>query len=151
MSTDAVQRIRAFNRYYTNLIGVVDRHILDSPWSLTEVRILYEIAHLPGTNARRLNRALSVDEGYLSRTIERLAASGMVRRRRSDSDGRVFQLHLTVGGRKEMEKLEAAAAAEIQSILDPLSGTEVSEVLSCMRRIQALLGKGGAERKGGPS
>jgi DNA-binding MarR family transcriptional regulator len=143
MRTEAVRRIRAFNRYYTNLIGVLDRHILHSPWSLTEVRILYEISRGEGMNARRLKRALSVDEGYLSRTIERLAADGMVSRSRSTSDGRVVHLRLSPRGRKEMEKLEAAAAAEIQSILDPLSKEEISEVTSCMRRIQVLLGKGG--------
>ena len=75
MGAEAVRRVRAFNRYYTNLIGVLDRRILRSPWSLTEVRILYEISHNEGTNARRLMRMLSVDEGYLSRTIERLAAT----------------------------------------------------------------------------
>jgi DNA-binding MarR family transcriptional regulator len=143
MSTDAVRRIRAFNRYYTNLIGVLDRHILHSPWSLTEVRILYEISRDEGTNARRLKRALSVDEGYLSRTIERLAAEGMVSRSRSTTDGRVVHLGLSARGRKEMEKLEAAAAGEIQSILDPLSREKISEVVSCMRRIEALLGGGG--------
>ena len=143
MSTGAVHGIRAFNRWYTNFIGVLDRHILHSPWSLTEVRILYEISRDEGTNARRLKRSLSVDEGYLSRTIERLASDGMVSRRRSASDGRVVHLRLSPRGRKEMQKLETAAAAEIQSILDPLSREEVSEVVSCMRRIEALLGRGG--------
>ncbi len=143
MSAEAISRIRAFNRYYTNLIGVLDRRILHSPWSLTEVRILYEISRSEETNARRLKRTLSVDEGYLSRTIERLAADGMVSRRRSVSDGRVVHLRLSPRGRKEMDKLEAGAAAQIQSILDPLSRGEISEVVSCMRRIEALLGKGG--------
>lgn len=143
MGTEAIRGIRAFNRYYTALIGVLDRHILHSPWSLTEVRILYEVSRDEGTNARRLKRILSVDEGYLSRTIERLAADGMIGRSRSASDGRVVHLRLSPRGRREMEKLEAAAAAEIQSILDPLSKEEISEVVSCMRRIEALLGKGG--------
>jgi len=146
MGSEAVRRIRAFNRYYTNLIGVLDRHILHSPWSLTEVRILYEVSRDEGTNARRLKRVLSVDEGYLSRTIERLAEGGMLGRSRSESDGRVVRLHLSARGRKEMEKLDAAAAAEIQSILDPLSREEISEVVSCMRRIEALLGRGGEPR-----
>jgi DNA-binding MarR family transcriptional regulator len=145
MDAEAVARIRAFNRYYTNLIGVLDRRILHSPWSLTEVRILYEISHQEGTNARRLKQAVSVDEGYLSRTIERLAAEGLIGRRRSASDGRVVHLRLTARGRKEMEKLEAVAGGEIQAIIDPLSKEEIAEVLSCMRRIEALLGGGGAK------
>jgi len=143
VSIEAVRGIRGFNRFYTNLIGVLDRRILHSPWSLTEVRVLYEISRDEGANARKLKRALSVDEGYLSRTIERLAAAGMVRRSQSASDGRVFHLSLSPRGRRELEKLDAAAAAEIQAIIRPLSMEEVSEVVSSMGRIQALLGKGG--------
>ncbi len=146
MDAEAVRRIRAFNRYYTNLIGVLDRRILHSPWSLTEVRVLYEIAHREGTNARRLTQALSVDEGYLSRTIDRLVTGGMVSRHRSASDGRVMHLRLSARGRKEMERLEAAAGEEIQALLEPLSTEQVAEVVSCMGRIGALLGRGGESR-----
>ncbi len=142
MDTEAVRRIRAFNRYYTNLIGVLDRRILKSPWSLTEVRTMYEIAHHEGTNARRLMQALSVDEGYLSRTIERLATAGMVSRRRSASDGRVMHLSLSAKGRKEMEKLEAASSREIHGLIERLSRDEIAEVVACMGRIEALLDKG---------
>ena len=142
MDVEAVRRIRAFNRYYTALIGVLDRRILKSPWSLTEVRILYEIAHASGTNARRLKQALSVDEGYLSRTIDRLRTAGMVGRRRSTSDGRVMHLRLTAKGRAELERLESAAAGEIHALIEGLSREETAQVVSCMDRIEALLDKG---------
>ena len=140
MDAAAVRRIRAFNRYYTVRIGVLDRRIRRSPWSFTEVRVLYEIAHLAGTNARRLARLLSVDEGYLSRSIERLAARGMVSRRRSASDGRVVHLRLTARGGAELDRLEGAAAQEVQGIIRGLSRAELAEVLSCMSRIRVLLG-----------
>jgi len=143
MDAEAVRRIRAFNRWYTNLIGVLDRRILRSPWSLTEVRVLFEIAHGEGTNARRLMQALSVDEGYLSRLLDRLATAGMVARRRSAEDGRVRQLRLSARGARELEKLEGAAAEEIRLIARRLTAGEIAEVVSCMSRIQSLLGAGG--------
>jgi len=143
MDAEAVRRIRAFNRWYTNRIGVLDRRILRSPWSLTEVRVLYEIAHGEGSNARRLTQALSVDEGYLSRLLDRLATAGMVVRRRSTADGRVRQLRLSAKGARELEKLEGAAGEEIGGIVRGLTAGELAEVVSCMARIRSLLGGGG--------
>ncbi len=151
MDAEAVRRIRAFNRFYTARIGVLDRRILHSPWSLAEVRTLYEIAHDEGINARRLVQALAVDEGYLSRTIERLVAGGLVTRRRSDSDGRVLRLRLSARGRREMERLEAAAAGEIGVLISRLGPAEVAEVVACMARIQALLGSGAPAQGGEPA
>ncbi len=141
---DAIQRMRRFNRFYTALIGVLDRHILRSPYSLTEVRALYEIAHGAPASARRLSKTLGIDEGYLSRLIDSLDRRGLVSRRRSAEDGRVFRLSLTAKGRDEMAELETAAAAELQQIVAPLSGAEIGEVVACMGRIQDLLGRGGA-------
>ncbi len=138
----AVGSIRQFNRFYTALIGVLDRRILRSPYSLTEVRILYEVAHDDGANARRLVNALGIDEGYLSRTIDSLERRGLLSRRRSTADGRLFHLSLTARGRAVMRELEKAAAAEIQAIISPLSHAEVAEVVAGMQRIQDLLGRG---------
>jgi DNA-binding MarR family transcriptional regulator len=140
---EAVGSIRRFNRFYTALIGVLDRRILKSPYSLTEVRVLYEVAHDSGTNARKLRDILGIDEGYLSRTIDRLARRRLVCRRRSAEDARVFHLSLLAPGRRELERLERAAAVEIAAIVSPLSRTEVEEVVAGMRRIQALLDRGG--------
>jgi DNA-binding MarR family transcriptional regulator len=140
---EAVTSIRRFNRFYTALIGVLNRRILRSPYSLTEVRILYEISRDDGGNARKLIRTLAIDEGYLSRTIDSLFRRGLLTRRQSREDGRVFHLSLSAAGRSEMRKLEEAAAAEIDGIISPLSPSEVEEVVFAMTRIQALLGGGG--------
>ncbi len=141
---EAVRRIRAFNRFYTALIGVLDRHILQSPYSLTEVRILYEVAHLDGGTARRLKAVLGVDEGYLSRTIDSLQRRGLLTRRRSASDRRVRHLSLTAKGRTELRGLERASSAEIGGILSPLSREEIGQVVTGMQSIQDRLGRGGA-------
>ena len=140
-TSSAVARIRGFNRFYTNLIGVLDRHILRSPFSLTEVRVLYEISVDEGGNARRLKEILSVDEGYLSRTIERLVTRGLLRRTQSATDGRLFHLSLTIRGKREFRALNAAAETEIEALVGRLSAEQVGEVVSSMQRIQDLLGE----------
>ena len=139
---DAVGHIRRFNRFYTALIGVLDRRVLRSPYSLTEVRILYEVGHDDGATARRLKTRLGIDEGYLSRLIDSLERRGLLVRRRSPRDGRVFHLSLSPRGSREIRVLQKAAAAEIAAIISPLSPAEVSEVVSGMARIQELLGRG---------
>ena len=139
----AIERIRRFNRFYTSLVGVLDRHILRSPYSLTEVRTLYEIAHDDGASARRLKSTLGIDEGYMSRLIVSLERRGLLSRRRSSEDGRRFHLSLTPRGSDELRELEKAAAAEIARIISPLSVAEVSEIVSGMTRIRELLGRGG--------
>ena len=138
-ATATIAAIRAFNRFYTNVIGVVDRHVLDSPFSLTEVRILWEIHHDDGCNPRRVGEMLRVDEGYLSRTISQLVERGLVGKRRSSLDARKFALSLTDLGRKTFLELDGKAGAAIESLIDPLSDDEVAEVVAHMERIQELL------------
>ncbi len=137
----AIVAIRAFNRFYTNVIGVVDRHILESPYSLTEVRILWEIDHAPGTNARAIREKLSVDEGYLSRTISRLVEKGLVRKRRSPADARVFELSLSAKGRRIFSGLNRKAGEEIAELVGPLAAKEVRELVAHMERIREILDK----------
>lgn len=140
-SAPAVAAIRAFNRFYTNVIGVVDRHILESPFSLTEVRVLWEIDHAPGTNARVVCSRLSVDEGYLSRTINRLVEKGLVRKRRSRDDARVFELSLSAKGRKIFLALNRKAGEEISELVRALDAKKVRELVRHMERIQEILDK----------
>jgi DNA-binding MarR family transcriptional regulator len=137
----AVARIRAFNRFYTALIGVVDRRILRSPYSLTEARILYEIAHDPACSARRIHAVVGVDEGYLSRTIDGLITRGLVMKRPSPDDGRVSLLSLSARGERELARLDDASAAEIGSLISGLSGDEIEELVAHMERIQALISR----------
>lgn len=139
----AIESIRAFNRFYTNIIGVVDRHILGSPFSLTEARILLEVYHNGGCNARAIKETLNVDEGYLSRTIDKLANQGLITKRRCQHDGRVLVLSLSSKGEKAFLKLNEESGAAIAGMLRHLSDQEVSEMLAHMRRIQDLLTKTG--------
>lgn len=138
-SRSAIAAIRAFNRFYTNVIGVLDRHVLDSPFSLTEVRILWEVHHHEGCNPRGIGETLSVDEGYLSRTVSDLVKRGLIDKRRSDSDRRKFELALTDLGRRTFLELDRKAGDAIESLIGPLSDDEVDEVVRHMDRVRQLL------------
>jgi DNA-binding MarR family transcriptional regulator len=136
-----ITAIRDFNRFYTNIIGVVDRHILDSPYSLTEVRVLFEIYHDPNSTARKVKNFLQVDEGYLSRTINKLVKQGLIIRSQSKSDPRSFILSLTRKGEKEFLALNNRSESAVELMIKRLSSNEKNELVSMMHRIQELLEK----------
>ena len=99
--------VRRFNRFYTRRIGVLDETLLESPFSLTEVRVLYEIAHRDRPTATEIREELGLDRGYLSRLLAGLARAGLVRRRQSARDGRESLLSLTAAGRKSLQEERA--------------------------------------------
>jgi DNA-binding MarR family transcriptional regulator len=139
----AVKNIRAFNRFYTNILGLVDRHILHSPFSLTEARILYEVFHDPGCTVRKIRNILQVDEGYLSRTINKLLRQGLLIKEQSQNDGRVFILSLTRKGKDEFLKLNNESEISVESMISHLTQEEIKEIESSMDRIQELLNRKG--------
>src|ERR687884_513277 len=101
MSGDpVVSAVRRFNRFYTRRIGVLDEGHLRSPFSLAEVRILYELAHRDEVTAAELAKELGLDAGYLSRIVRRFQKQGLVARRTSAADGRQRHLRLTAAGRE---------------------------------------------------
>jgi DNA-binding MarR family transcriptional regulator len=138
-----MEAIRIFNRYYTNVIGVVDRRILGSNFSLTETRVLLEVYLHPGCNARRITSALNVDEGYLSRTIDSLVHRGLITKSRSTEDRRVYGLRLSEKGREQFTLLNRRADEEIRRITGHLSDEQLAELVDHMSRIRELLGKEG--------
>lgn len=139
--TKTIATIRSFNRFYTNIIGVIDSHILDSPYSLTEVRILWEIHNHHEQSARLIGSALHLDEGYLSRTISKLIKQGLIIKRQSDDDARVYKLALSKKGEKTFLELDKKASDAIKSMTSSLSSTEVTEMVRCMEKIKDILQK----------
>jgi DNA-binding MarR family transcriptional regulator len=140
-SEEPIGEIRSFNRFYTRVLGVLERHILRSPYSLTEARILFEISHDHAANARKIRKLLVIDEGYLSRTIDKLLRQGLILKERSPTDGRVLVLSLSMEGKRIFARLDRESAAEMGLLIRHLSVREVSELVAHMRRIRRLLSK----------
>ncbi len=133
---DHVAAVRAFNRFYTNVIGLLHGMYLDMPYSLTEARLLFEMARRDVTAAADLRRGLDIDAGYLSRVLARFEADGLVTRRRSGTDARRQDIGLTDAGRAAAAELDARSAGQIGELL---AGVDRQRLLDAMREITGLL------------
>ncbi|HEY9538872.1 MAG TPA: MarR family transcriptional regulator, partial [Kiloniellaceae bacterium] len=102
-----VDAVRRFTRFYTQQIGVLHRHLLESPFSLTEARVLYELAHHETASAKELAGELGLDGGYLSRILQRFEKQGLLARRRSARDGRAADITLTQDGLAAFARINA--------------------------------------------
>jgi len=143
VSSSTVATLRAFNRFHTRLVGALDQRILDSAHSLTESRILFEIAHAEALTAAELAKDLRLDPAYLSRALSKLAAAKLIDKKPSLTDGRALTLRLTGRGRRAFDALDRASSAEARTLLEPLSPVERASVVNAMTTIMALL-KGGS-------
>jgi DNA-binding MarR family transcriptional regulator/N-acetylglutamate synthase-like GNAT family acetyltransferase len=136
-----VEAVRRFNRFYTKHIGVLREGLLRSPYSLTEVRVLYELAHRDEATAAELCKDLGLDAGYLSRILRDFGRKGLVEKRPSKSDGRRSLLRLTKKGRKEFAALNARQDEEVGAMLGGLPAEHHARLVESMRTIQGLLGR----------
>src|SRR5256712_8006555 len=119
-----VEATRRFNRFYTRRIGVLDEGLLQSPFSLAEARVLYELAHRDQPTAADLGKDLGLDPGYLSRILARLRRRGLVARKASPEDGRRSLLSLTGRGRRDFATLDDRSRRQVGAILHGLSDPE---------------------------
>jgi len=134
-----IESVRRFNRFYTRHIGVLQERLLDSAFSLTQARVLYELAHRQGVTSSDLRRELGLDAGYLSRVVSGLEKRGLVTRARSTSDARVAELQLTREGRGAFVPLDDASRSEVMAVLEGLSEPERQQLVDAMAQIEALL------------
>ena len=152
MPETQLQRIaaaRRFNRFYTRQIGVLRKTFLDSPYSLGEMRVLYEIAHGNEVTASDIGRALDLDAGYLSRVLRNFEKRGLVSRKASREDARQSHLSLTARGRKAFAPAEARSQRDVGNMLAKLKPDEQTQLIAAMQRIEDLLG--GAQAAPKPS
>lgn len=138
-------RLRQFNRFYTQRLGLLSTRHLQSPFSLAEVRVLYELAHRGQPTASDIAGALVMDEGYLSRLLHRLRQQGLVRARPAPHDGRQRWLALTSKGRKVFKTLDGRATDSVVSLLHDLTPKEQQRLLNAVTTVEALLGDGPTE------
>ena len=136
---DAVAAVRRFNRFYTRRIGVLDEGLLDTPFTLAESRLLWELAHRERTTASELARDLGLDRGYMSRLLRGLRERGLVTSTRAAHDARHSLLALTAEGRKAYAPLDRRTQAQVASMLEALAEAERSRLVAAMGTIERLL------------
>ncbi len=134
-----VTAVRRFNRFYTKQIGVLQEHLLKSPFSLTEARVLYELAHVEQTTATDLGAALGLDAGYLSRILSAFRKQGLLVKKPSKADGRSSLLRLTTPGRKAFRRIDVASHNEIGTMLWDMSEDAQCRLVAAMQAIEDLL------------
>jgi len=137
---DPISTVRRFNRFYTTQIGVVNEHLVDSEYSLSEMRVLYELAHRDQPTAGALCKELGLDPGYLSRMLRSFEKRGLLSRTESKSDARQNLLSLTPQGRKTFGPLEARWQQQMVHLLENIPSTDRKRLAEAMRTIEAILG-----------
>lgn len=144
VDADQVARVRAFNRFYTRAAGLLGRY-LDSPWSLTEVRVLYQLSARDGLTAGQLCEELGLDPGYLSRMLRRFETGGLIVRRPDAVDRRRSLIGLTAAGREGVAPFDAASRREVGALLARLRPGERLRLVRAMDTIEQLLAGDGRE------
>lgn len=138
-TVDPVAAVRRFNRFYTRAIGVLDKTYLGSPYTVTEGRVLYEIANGVGLTPKAIGEIIGLDAGYLSRIVARLERDGMVARERSPNDGRSVTLRLTEAGAEMFAAFNQRSANLVEGLIAKLSAPERARLVGAMETAQALL------------
>ncbi|MGA8650546.1 MAG: helix-turn-helix domain-containing GNAT family N-acetyltransferase [Xanthobacteraceae bacterium] len=148
VAKDRIARVRGFNRFYTRQLGVLRKTYLDSPYSLGEARVLYEIAKGDAPTASDIGRALDLDPGYLSRTLRNFEKRGLIERKASESDARQSHLALSARGRKSFAPLERRSQRDTAAMLARLAPADEPRLIAAMSTIEELLGGAAADNPG---
>jgi DNA-binding MarR family transcriptional regulator/N-acetylglutamate synthase-like GNAT family acetyltransferase len=135
-----IATVRAFNRFYTRKLEVLDQHHLKTPFSLSEARVMFELAHRGDLSAKEIGLELGLDPGYLSRIVQKFDEDGLVSRKALPADRRQYQLSLTAKGRAAFAKLERTSQDHVGLMLAALAGEDRKRLLSAMEAIERLLG-----------
>jgi len=134
--------VREFNRFYTRQLGLLNRDFLTSEWTLTEVRVLYELATRQGVTARQIANDLQLDEAYLSRILAKFRRRRLIKRSTSALDARQQLIELTPTGRAAFGPLDRSATQQIEQMLAPLVAAERASLVDSMARLKDLLQPG---------
>jgi DNA-binding MarR family transcriptional regulator/ribosomal protein S18 acetylase RimI-like enzyme len=139
-SDPQISAVRAFNRFYTRKLGVLDQQLLKSPFSLSEARVLYELAHRDEPAAKEIGVELDLDPGYLSRIIQNFDENGLITRKPLASDRRQYRLGLTAKGRQAFAKVDRSSHDDVGDMLAPLAHGDRDRLVAAMALIERLLG-----------
>jgi len=141
MDLKQIKKIRSFNRFYTNVLGLLDKYLLNSQYTLTEVRIMFEIYNNKNITAKELTTILKFDKGYLSRVLTKLSKLNLIIKSISDKDKRHSYLELTKTGIIELEKLNNASNSQISAIIKNIEADKLKELVKHMSSIEKILTK----------
>jgi len=141
MADTRIEAIRRFNRFYTRRIGVLHEGLLDSKFTLTESRLLWELAHRDRLTATELARELDLDAGYLSRLLRSFKERGLIRSTRAKDDARHQHLTLTAAGKRAFAPINTRSQTDVRALLATLGETQQQQLLASMTRIEQLLGE----------
>ncbi len=136
-----ISAVRAFNRFYTRKLGVLDQQLLKSPFSLSEARVLYELAHRENAAAKEIGVELGLDPGYLSRIVQKFDEDGLITRKPLPSDHRQYRLGLTARGRQAFARLERSSQDDVAAMLAALPRGDSQRLIGAMAAIERLLGE----------
>lgn len=140
-----IAAMRRFNRFYTRRVGFLEPTLDESPFTLTEARVLFDIGHAEpgsgdGLSASDIKAALGLDAAYLARILKRLVASGLVTRRRDPGDGRRQVLTLTAKGGEALAQLQQAANQHMSRVIDGISADEAGKLRAALQTAEQVLG-----------
>jgi DNA-binding MarR family transcriptional regulator/GNAT superfamily N-acetyltransferase len=135
-----ISAVRTFNRFYTRKLGVLDQRLVKSPFSLSEARVLYELAQRKNLAAKEIGIELGLDPGYLSRIIQKLDDDGLIARKPLASDRRQYQLSLSAKGCRAFAKLDRSSHDAVADMLAPLARGDGQRLIAAMGAIERLLG-----------
>ena len=145
-SNSKIKAIRHFNRFYTRQIGLLNQGLLDSPYSLTEARVIYELAQKETCTATELGSELNLDMGYLSRILSSFQKNGLLQKEPAPRDKRQSLLRLSPSGQQAFTMLNERSSQEINNMLNALSAPEQQRLVKAMRTVEALLDPQAQER-----
>ncbi len=137
---ELVTAVREFNRFYTNVLGLLQEGLLETPYSLTEARVIFELAGHDHSDATELRRVLDIDTGYLSRILARLEAGKLISRQRSPDDGRRLEIGLTEQGKAAFQMLDKRSSSQVSDLLGRLSSADQRRLTSAMANVREIIG-----------
>jgi len=140
---ETVTAVRTFNRYYTNMIGALGEGHLNTPFTLTEARVLYELAQYEARDVVELRRELGLDAGYVTRILTRFERDGLITRHRSTADARRLVVALTKPGRAAFSMLNRRANRDVSRLIAPLTFAEQGQLRDSLTTVRTLLDRAG--------
>lgn len=144
---DIVTEIRGFNRFYTNILGLLDQHIVDSGFSLTEARILFEISKTDTCLANQLCSALDIDRGYMSKIINKFEQNGLICRSVCNADNRTIEIRMTEKGMTVFHELNNRANKQIEDLISKLDPKDCEKLVDSIRVMKKCFTKATKEIK----